>query len=67
MYESNINCILGDDMGLGKTIQIISLIAYLKEFRSINKHFLVVCPKSTISNWEREFQKWLPCVSVLKL
>jgi len=55
MYESNINCILGDDMGLGKTIQIIALIAYLKEFRSIKKHFLVVCPKTTLSNWEREF------------
>ncbi|KAJ7271356.1 P-loop containing nucleoside triphosphate hydrolase protein [Mycena haematopus] len=56
--------ILADDMGLGKTVQIVVLV------RSIVKQFgtmpvLVVAPKSTISNWTREFEKWAPELTVI--
>lgn len=43
-------------MGLGKTIQTISLIAYLIEFKSIKRPFLIITPKSTVPNWLKEFK-----------
>ena len=36
-------------MGLGKTLQSISVLAYLKEDRSINGPHIVIVPKSTVS------------------
>ena len=67
LYEEGINGILADEMGLGKTIQSISFIAFLKEYKKINGPYLVVAPKSTLGNWMKEFNKWLPCCKVLKL
>ena len=54
-------------MGLGKTLQSISLLAYLKEFRSCEGPHLVLVPKSVLGNWAREFGKWCPALKVLKL
>lgn len=67
LYETGINGILADEMGLGKTIQTISLIAFLKEFKSINGYHLILMPKSVIGNWEREFKIWLPQCRVVNL
>lgn len=46
-------------MGLGKTLQLITLL------HTLNKHtetkinrILIICPKSTIMNWNDEFEKW---------
>ncbi|KAN0060197.1 hypothetical protein ACQY0O_007526 [Thecaphora frezii] len=51
--------ILADEMGLGKTVQIISFLGQLwTEHRA--GPFLVVVPNSTLPNWIREFEKWLP-------
>ena len=36
LFENNINGILADEMGLGKTLQTISLLGYMKHFRSIS-------------------------------
>lgn len=55
LYECGINGILADEMGLGKTVQTISLIGYLKQYKGISKHFLIVAPKSTLGNWMLEF------------
>jgi len=67
LYENGINGILADEMGLGKTIQTIALVAFLREFKKVNGPHLIIGPKSTLGNWFREFQKWLPQVKVLKL
>jgi SWI/SNF-related matrix-associated actin-dependent regulator of chromatin subfamily A member 5 len=67
LYEIGINGILADEMGLGKTVQTISLIAFLREYKHINGPYLIVAPKSTLGNWFKEFQKWLPNCRVLKL
>jgi SWI/SNF-related matrix-associated actin-dependent regulator of chromatin subfamily A member 5 len=67
VYDRKINAILADDMGLGKTIQVIAMIAFLKEQRDVDGPHLIVAPLSTIFNWEREFKKWLPQVSVIVL
>jgi len=67
LYEHGLNGILADEMGLGKTIECISLIAFLREYKNISGKFLVVVPKSCVSNWVREFAKWLPCCNVVNL
>jgi len=47
-------------MGLGKTVQTISFLGYLYREMQVSYPFLVVVPLSTVSNWEREFKKWVP-------
>ena len=58
LYNHNINGILADEMGLGKTIQSISLIGYLKYVKEIDAVHLVIAPKSTLDNWQKEFKKF---------
>jgi len=60
IHHSNINGILADEMGLGKTVQTISLLGYLKHFQNKPKYHIVICPKSTLSNWVNEFKRWCP-------
>lgn len=47
-------------MGLGKTIQSISFLAFLAEFKKIRGPNLIVAPLTTLRNWERELNTWLP-------
>ncbi|RDB15389.1 ISWI chromatin-remodeling complex ATPase ISW2 [Hypsizygus marmoreus] len=58
LHHNGLNGILADEMRLGKTLQTISFLAYLKHFRGISGPHLVVVPKSTLQNWQREFAKW---------
>ncbi|KAK9452204.1 SNF2 family N-terminal domain-containing protein [Limtongia smithiae] len=57
--------LLADEMGLGKTLTTITLIwTLLKQTpwygeKPIAKKVLIVCPATLISNWKREFRKWL--------
>eukprot|EP01041_Mallomonas_annulata_P001537 gene1537-2965_t len=65
LWENGLSGILADEMGLGKTIQIISLIAHLREARTPGP-FLIAGPLATLPNWMNEFKKWLPsCKTVL--
>ena len=58
--------ILADDMGLGKTVQIIALLlaVYGSGEGKDSPPSLVVCPASLIYNWEHEFHKFAPELSV---
>lgn len=67
LYEIGINGILADQMGLGKTIQTIAFLAFLKEMKGISGPHLIVGPNSTVGNWCKELQKWLPSMRVVKL
>uniref|UniRef100_A0A0N5BZ03 Chromatin-remodeling complex ATPase chain Iswi n=1 Tax=Strongyloides papillosus TaxID=174720 RepID=A0A0N5BZ03_STREA len=67
LEENNINGILADEMGLGKTLQTISLLGYMKHYKGINGPFLIILPKSTITNWENEFHKWCPTLKTVVL
>ena len=50
--------VLADEMGLGKTLMTISTIySYHKLHR--DRRFIVVCPSTLVSNWSKEFDKWL--------
>ena len=51
LYETGINGILADEMGLGKTIQTISLLGFLREYKKISGHHLIIMPKSVVGNW----------------
>lgn len=46
------NVLLGDEMGLGKTVQAIAAMAALAE--AGERHFMVVCPASVLTNWLKE-------------
>lgn len=67
LYEQGINGILADEMGLGKTIQTISMLAFLREFKNIKGYHIIIVPKSCISNWMKEFAKWVPEMKVINL
>lgn len=55
--------ILADEMGLGKTVQVIALLLSAKE--ELDKPALIVCPASLVYNWENEFHRFAPELSVL--
>jgi SWI/SNF-related matrix-associated actin-dependent regulator of chromatin subfamily A member 5 len=67
LHENGISGILADEMGLGKTLQTISFIGYLRHICDISGPHLVAVPKSTLDNWKREFEKWIPEINVLVL
>ncbi|CAL8083605.1 unnamed protein product [Orchesella dallaii] len=67
LFENSINGILADEMGLGKTLQTISLLGYMKHYRSIMGPHLVIVPKSTLANWMNEFKRWCPTLRAVCL
>ncbi|PAA63931.1 hypothetical protein BOX15_Mlig021231g1 [Macrostomum lignano] len=60
LYENGINGILADEMGLGKTLQTISLIGFMKHYRQHSGPHMVIAPKSTLQNWMKEIERWVP-------
>lgn len=48
---------LADDMGLGKTFQIIAFLEDVDVKKKIQK-VLVIAPKSLLTNWKKEFEKF---------
>ena len=65
LFNNNLNGILADEMGLGKTIQTIGLISHLADKKKSNGPHLIIVPLSTISNWQYEFEKWVPSLQVI--
>ncbi|CAJ1450222.1 unnamed protein product [Effrenium voratum] len=66
LYINGLHGILADEMGLGKTIQSIALLLHLQDSGNLGPH-LVVAPKSCLSNWQAEFERFAPdaCVHLL--
>lgn len=58
---------LADDMGLGKTIQVLALLEMRRSRRAADglPPSLVVAPRSLISNWIREAQRFTPALRML--
>ena len=65
LFENGSHGMLADEMGLGKTIQVIGLLACLRE-AGVWGPVLIIAPLSTLGNWVSEFAKWLPSVEVIK-
>ena len=64
LIQNGLNGILADEMGLGKTLQSISVLAYMHQFKNIKGPHLIMVPKSTLSNWVREFSNFCPSIRV---
>lgn len=60
LNTNDLSGILADEMGLGKTLQTISFLGYLRYVKNIRGPHIVIVPKSTLENWQREFAKWTP-------
>lgn len=46
-------------------MQCIALFCWLRETKGFTGPFLVLAPKSTLTNWTREFGNWAPIFNVL--
>jgi len=55
--------ILADDMGLGKTLQLITVLAAYKA-EGGNGTSLIICPASLVYNWQEEFRRFAPELTV---
>jgi len=60
VYINNLHGILADEMGLGKTLQTIAWLQWLKESKGNKGPHLIVAPKSTLTNWKAEFERFAP-------
>lgn len=63
LFLNHLGGCLADDMGLGKTFQVIAFLSDLKVQKHIRK-VLIVVPKTLLSNWKREFEKFSPLHSI---
>ncbi|MGN0354109.1 MAG: SNF2 helicase associated domain-containing protein [Muricoprocola sp.] len=59
----NFGGILADDMGLGKTLQVISVLLAEKQESTFGQS-LIISPASLIYNWQEEFHRFAPELSV---
>lgn len=62
LYENNMGGCLADDMGLGKTVQTIGMLC--RSVKKAEAPSVVVMPRSLLFNWEEEFRKFAPNISV---
>ncbi|KAG9396285.1 chromatin-remodeling complex ATPase chain [Carpediemonas membranifera] len=67
LRKREINGILADEMGLGKTVQTVALIDWIRYYADTPGPHLVIAPKSTLSNWRIEFERWTPHINILVL
>ncbi|CBZ53027.1 hypothetical protein NCLIV_028160 [Neospora caninum Liverpool] len=63
--KRGVSVLLADEMGLGKTVQTIGVTGHLLFREHSLKPILIFAPQSTIDNWMREFQRWLPQANVV--
>lgn len=60
-----VGSVLADDMGLGKTVQVITaLLKYKEEGLLADKKVLIIAPTGLLTNWQAEFEKFAPSLSV---
>ena len=57
LRKNGFGACLADDMGLGKTLQII---AYLNDKTLKNSCNLIIVPKTLLTNWQREINRFSP-------
>lgn len=67
IWELKMGGVLADEMGLGKTLQVIALIAWLKEHEKEKKPALVITPTSLCFNWQAEVRRYAPNLKVTLL
>jgi non-specific serine/threonine protein kinase len=68
LKEYKFGGILADDMGLGKTVQVLAYLQSQQGQASAEKEAatLLIVPKSLITNWQRESEKFTPSLKFLE-
>jgi non-specific serine/threonine protein kinase len=66
LKEYKFGGILADDMGLGKTVQVLAYLLSQQEQAVAESAALLVVPKSLITNWQRESEKFTPSLRFLE-
>lgn len=64
LENSGFGGILADDMGLGKTLQVIAVLLAAKKEERLDAPSLIVTPASLVYNWQEEFTRFAPELSV---
>ncbi|MDC7223724.1 MAG: DEAD/DEAH box helicase, partial [Spirochaetales bacterium] len=64
LKENRLGGCLADDMGLGKTVQTISLLTADYKQNEAAPSSLIIMPRSLLTNWQRELEKFAPQLSV---
>ena len=67
LREHDAGGVLADDMGLGKTLQTIAHILLEKQHGRLDRPAMIVTLTSLVGNWQREFAKFAPGLSVIPL
>jgi SNF2 family DNA or RNA helicase len=62
LFENGFGGLLCDDMGLGKTHQVMALMTALWSGREKTGPFLVVCPTTVISHWQKKIIEHAPAL-----
>jgi len=60
LFENGFGGLLCDDMGLGKTHQTMALMVWLRELKKAVHPYLLVCPTTVISHWEKKIREHAP-------
>ena len=60
LFENGFGGILCDDMGLGKTHEVMAFMAGRREHGEGDGPFLVVCPTTVLSHWDRKIRAYAP-------
>jgi SNF2 family DNA or RNA helicase len=64
IYTSRFGGLLCDDMGLGKTHQAMALMLGISTRKQYKTPFLVICPTTVLSHWERKIEDHAPELTV---
>lgn len=65
LAQLGLGACLADDMGLGKTIQVLALLAAIKQKQQDGRPSLLVVPASLLPNWKAEMQRFTPDLRAL--
>jgi SNF2 family DNA or RNA helicase len=63
LFENGFGGLLCDDMGLGKTHQVMALMTALQLQSEKTAPFLVVCPTTVISHWQKKITEHAPALN----
>ncbi|WP_379970537.1 DEAD/DEAH box helicase [Ectobacillus sp. sgz5001026] len=64
LRDLGFGALLADDMGLGKTLTTIAYLLYIKEHGLAKGPALVIAPTSVLGNWQKEFERFAPDLSI---
>jgi SNF2 family DNA or RNA helicase len=65
LEQLGLNGCLADDMGLGKTMQVIARLVQERDGGEVLAPTLLIAPTSVIGNWQKETEKFAPCLRTL--